>query len=379
LGIGKFGNWNKGNNYTSAYWQLRKIFRLLRSISKFPDFPIPKFTNYSLTFVHMMKVHRELAGSLPEFKHAVVTIGTFDGVHLGHRQILAQMKKEAARIGGETVIITFHPHPRKIISSVPGDIKLLNTLSEKIILLDEAGIDHLVVVPFDHAFANQTAEQYVKDFLYKYFKPHTVIIGYDHHFGKGREGNYQLMKEYGKILGFEVKEISEQLMNEIVISSTKIRHALTDNAIETAKRFLGYPYFFEGLVTEGNKLGRTIGYPTANLHISSEEKLIPGNGVYAVTVVIHQSPVMKNSTMNRKPLTVGPLKGMMNIGVRPTVDGKKRVIEVNIFDFSTDIYGQTLQVHIHHYLRGEVKFNGLDALKEQLQKDKLSAIVQLEV
>jgi riboflavin kinase/FMN adenylyltransferase len=318
-----------------------------------------------LTFALIMKVHRELAGSLPEFKQAVVTIGTFDGVHLGHRQILSQLKSEAERIGGETVIITFHPHPRKIISSVPGDIKLLNTLSEKISLLDAAGIDHLVVVPFDHVFANQTAEEYVTDFLYRYFKPHTVIIGYDHRFGKGREGNYQMMKEYGKALGFEVKEISEQLVNEIVISSTKIRHALVDHDIDTANRFLGYPYFFEGTVIEGNKLGRTIGYPTANLHVGSEEKLIPGDGVYAVTCASRELPNVI-------------YKGMMNIGMRPTVDGKKRVVEVNIFDFDQDIYGKSLQVHVHDYLRGEVKFNGLDALKEQLQKDKNAAIEKLK-
>jgi riboflavin kinase/FMN adenylyltransferase len=321
----------------------------------------PSAIHNFLTFAVNMKVHRELAGSLPEFEKAVVTIGTFDGVHLGHRQILSQLKEEAARIGGETVIITFHPHPRKIISSVPGDIKLLNTLSEKISLLEEAGIDHLVVVPFDHVFANQTAEEYVKDFLYRYFKPHTVIIGYDHRFGKGREGNYELMNEYGKTLGFEVKEISEQLINEIVISSTKIRHAITANDIETANSFLGYPYFFEGTVVEGNKLGRTIGYPTANLHVSSEEKLIPGDGVYAVTVVSGEK-----------------YKGMMNIGLRPTVDGKKRVIEVNIFDFDKDIYGQNLQVHLHAYLRGEVKFTGIDALKEQLQKDKTTATEKLQ-
>ena len=309
-----------------------------------------------------MRVHRELAGSLPEFRRAVVTIGTFDGVHMGHSKIIAQLKEEAARIDGETVIITFHPHPRKIVSSVPGDIKLLTTLNEKISLLEAAGIDHLVVVPFDHVFANQTAEQYVKDFLYAYFKPHTVIIGYDHRFGKGREGNYQMMKEYAQPLGFEVKEISEQIINEIVISSTRIRHALKDNDIVTATQFLGYPYFFEGVVIEGNKLGRTIGYPTANLHISSEEKLIPGNGVYAVTVVIRDSAL------------VGKVyKGMMNIGLRPTVDGKKKVIEVNIFDFDADIYGQTIQVHLQYYLRGEVKFNGLEELKEQLRKDKLEA------
>ena len=316
-----------------------------------------------------MKVHRELAGSLPEFNKAVVTIGTFDGVHLGHKQIIAQLKEEAARIGGETVIITFHPHPRKIVSSVPGDIKLLNTLNEKIVLLEAAGIDHLVIVPFDHAFANQTARQYVQDFLHKYFNPHTVIIGYDHRFGKGRDGDYHLMEAYGKSLGFEVKEISEEILNEVVISSTRIRHALIDTHIETANQFLGYPYFFDGIVIEGNKLGRTIGYPTANLHIASGEKLIPGNGVYAVSVGSRESGVGSTS--------LHPYKGMMNIGLRPTVDGKKRVIEVNIFDFDKDIYGQILHVQVHHYLRGEIKFNGLEELKKQLAKDKLDSLAEL--
>lgn len=311
-----------------------------------------------------MKVHRELAGSLPEFQKAVVTIGTFDGVHLGHRKIIDQMKLEARAIGGETVIITFHPHPRKIVSSVPGDIRLLTTLPEKIDLLDEAGIDHLVVVPFDHRFSNQTAEEYVKDFLYRYFKPHTVIIGYDHRFGKGREGTYELMHTYGKTLGFDVKEISEQLLNEVAISSTRIRHAIAENDIETSRLLLGHPYFFEGLVVEGNKLGRTIGYPTANLHISSEEKLIPGNGVYAVTV----EQKGEDDQFSGKQF-----KGMMNIGFRPTVDGKKKVIEVNIFDFDGDLYGKILRIHLHNYLRGEVKFNGIEELKQQLAKDKIAA------
>lgn len=310
-----------------------------------------------------MKVHRELAGSLPEFKNAVVTIGTFDGVHLGHQQILAQLKEEAARIGGETVIITFHPHPRKIVSSVPGDIKLLNTLSEKKLLLEQAGIDHLVVVPFDHHFANQSAEEYVSDFLFKYFKPHTIIIGYDHRFGKGRIGDYHLLEDYGKKLGFQVKEITEQLLNEIAVSSTRIRKAISENDIATANAALGYPYFFEGLVVEGNKLGRTLGYPTANLHIGSEEKLIPGNGVYAVLVeIINEVNQLKK------------YGGMMNIGLRPTIDGKKRVIEVNIFDFEQTIYGETIRVHVLHQLRSEVKFDGLEALKMQLAKDKEDAI-----
>jgi riboflavin kinase/FMN adenylyltransferase len=307
-----------------------------------------------------MNVHYELADSLPVFNKAVVTIGTFDGVHLGHRQIIAQLKEVAAEIGGETVIITFHPHPRKVVSSVPGDIKLLTTLDEKIRLLEATGIDHLVVVPFNHVFAGYTAAQYIQDFLYKYFRPHTVIIGYDHRFGKGRVGDYHLMEDYGGQLGFAVKEIPEQVLHKVVISSTRIREALSNSDIAAANEFLGYPYFFEGTVIEGNKLGRTLGYPTANLHVGSEEKLIPGNGVYAVTASL------KNGDTS--------YKGMMNIGLRPTVDGKRRVIEVNIFNFDRDIYGQTLQVQLQAWLRGETRFNGLDALKQQLEQDKIDAL-----
>lgn len=310
------------------------------------------------TFAPIMKVYRELANDLPAFRNAVVTIGTFDGVHQGHQQILQQMKSEAARVNGETVIITFHPHPRKIVSSVPGDIKLINTLEEKTALLAQAGIDHLVVIPFDHQFSNLSAEEYIQDFLYRYFKPSVIIIGYDHRFGKGRLGDYHLLEKYGRELGFEVKEISEEMLNQVVISSTRIREALLNNDIATANHFLGYSYFFEGLVVEGNKIGRTIGFPTANLHISSEEKLIPANGVYAVKIQLGSES----------------FTGMMNIGVRPTVDGKKRVIEVNIFDFNRDIYGQQLIIRIEKFLRGEVKFNGLEELKAQLNADRNQAM-----
>lgn len=307
-----------------------------------------------------MQVHRELVDSLPVFKNAVVTVGSFDGVHAGHMQIIRQLKEEAGRIDGETVIITFHPHPRKVVSSVPGDVKLLTTLPEKIRLLEKAGVDHLVIIPFDHIFSNQTAEQYISDFLYRYFRPHTVIIGYDHRFGKGREGDYHLMEDYGRKLGFTVKEIPGQVLHELVISSTRIRKALKEHDIATANAFLGYAYFFEGKVVEGNKLGRTIGYPTANLHIGSEEKLIPGNGVYAVRADTEDGC---------------SYKGMMNIGIRPTIDGSTRVIEVNLFDFDKDIYGQSLTVHLYHYIRGgEVKFSGLDALKQQLSLDRENAL-----
>jgi riboflavin kinase/FMN adenylyltransferase len=307
----------------------------------------------------MMQVHRDLA-QLPEFKHAVITIGTFDGVHKGHQQIINQLKATAAAVGGETVIITFHPHPRKIVGNYGGNVALLNTLDEKIRLLNEAGINHLVVVPFTEIFANQSAEAYCKDFIYQYFKPSKIIIGYDHRFGKNRSGDYHLLEKMGEILGFEVIEISAQILNEITVSSTKVRQALLEHDIATANQLLGYPYFFEGTVVAGNQLGRTIGYPTANIAIVTEEKLVPANGVYAVTV-------------NSQRSTANSYKGMMNIGIRPTIDGKARVIEVNIFDFNEDIYNQTIQVHIHAYIRGEVKFNGLDTLKNQLKEDAVQA------
>ena len=309
-----------------------------------------------------MQVHYQETGALPAFKNAVITIGTFDGVHLGHRQIIAQLIEEAKNVDGESVIISFFPHPRSVITNSHTTVKLLGTLEEKIELLSSTGIDHLVIIPFNLEFANQSADEYISNFLVKLFHPHTIIIGYDHRFGKNRVGDYHLLVAYGKELGFAVKEIPEHILNEVVISSTKIRRALLDNDINTANKFLGYEYFFEGEVIKGNQLGRTIGYPTANLNIASNEKLIPGNGVYAV----HVSLLEKNQVASL-------WKGMMNIGVRPTIDGVHLVIEVNLFHFDQDIYGKTLQVSIHSFLRAEQKFSGLEALKEQLGKDKLMA------
>jgi riboflavin kinase/FMN adenylyltransferase len=303
--------------------------------------------------------------SLPAFNKAVVTIGTFDGVHNGHQQIITQLKKEAVRIGGETVLVTFDPHPRKIVSNKP--LQLINTLPEKIELLQQQGIDNLVIVPFTQAFSNQPANAYVEDFLVKRFHPHTVIIGYDHRFGKGRSGDFHLLEEYASQHAFKLIEIPVQLIDQAAISSTKIREALLNGHLEDAHRFLGYDYFFEALVVKGNKLGRTIGYPTANLQPQTEDKLVPGNGVYAVTIEI------KNTDTNESK-DLEPYKGMMNIGTRPTIDGTKRVIEVNIFDFDANIYGSTLRVYPKKYLRAEQKFNGLDALKQQLAKDKLDAL-----
>lgn len=308
----------------------------------------------------MMQVHEHIE-QLPTFTNAVVTIGTFDGVHLGHKAIIDQLKRTAQEIGGETVIITFDPHPRTIISSVPGDLKLLTLIHEKARLLNEAGIDHLVVVPFNTAFAMQSADDYIRTFLFEKFKPHTIIIGYDHRFGKGRNGDFIMLEAYGRELGFTVDEIEGQNVAEVVVSSTKVRNALLESNIEKANAYLGYPYFFSGKVIAGNQLGRTIGFPTANLQIAAAEKLIPGNGVYAVTAILNKNNVFSTH------------KGMMNIGFRPTVDGKRRMIEVNLLDFSDDIYECSLEVHVHAFIRGEVKFDGIEALKAQLQKDAVVA------
>ena len=307
-----------------------------------------------------MQIHRDIA-NLPQFKNAVITIGTFDGVHLGHRQIIDNLKKEAATANGESVIITFHPHPRKVVSSVITGVRLINTLSERIELLEKTGIDHLVIVPFTDYFANQTAEEYIQDFLVEKFKPHTIIIGYDHRFGKERSGDYKLMEEKALIYNYRLKEIPEHILNAIKVSSTNIRNAILHSNVDEANNFLGYNFFFEGEVFDGDKIGRTIGYPTANLKSTDEEKITLGDGIYAVYTEVESKTY----------------KGMMSIGFRPTVNGKIRVTEVNIFDFSKEIYGQTIRVFVKKYLRSEVKFDGLEALKMQLHKDKEDSLACL--
>lgn len=323
-----------------------------------------------------MNVYRDL-DRLPIFTNAVITIGTFDGVHTGHQKIIQQLKEEAKKINGETVIITFHPHPRKIVGTK--EIKLINTLSEKIELLANKEIDHLVIIPFTEAFSRQSAEEYVHDFLVKKFHPHTLIIGYDHRFGKNREGDYHLLEKLSDEGKYILREIPVHVLNEISVSSTRIREAIAGSDISTANELLGYDFFFTGKVIEGNKLGKTIGYPTANLKIEDEEKLLPGDGVYAVKLSIVNSEWSKytdekNSKENYSPFTIHhSQKGMMNIGFRPTVNGKTKTIEVNIFDFDEDIYGKELRVFVKKYLRGEQKFSGLDGLKEQLARDREAA------
>lgn len=306
-----------------------------------------------------MEVHYNI-DQLPLFNKAVITIGTFDGVHMGHRQIIDKLKAEAAAIGGETVIITFHPHPRKVVSSAILGIRLINTLEERIGLLRELGIDHLVVVPFTDHFANQSADQYIEHFLVEKFRPHTIIIGYDHRFGRDRAGDYRLLENRAKDFGYRLLEIPKHVLENISISSTNIREAILHNDIATADTLLGYEFFFSGVVVHGDKLGRQLGYPTANLRITDEEKIIPGDGIYAV----HAQPQGYTER----------LKGMMSIGFRPTVEGKTRVIEVNLFDFDKEIYGQILKVYVKKYLREERKFDSLEALVKQIDQDKVDSL-----
>ena len=309
-----------------------------------------------------MNIYRDIT-ELPLFKNAIITIGTFDGVHNGHRQILNQLIEEANEVDGTPVVITFYPHPKQIVGNDLSSVLVLNTLEEKSALLAEVGIEHLVVVPFTKEFAEQSAEDYIKNFLVRSFKPHTIIIGYDHRFGKNRAGNYELLEVKGQEFNYRVKEIPEHILHNITISSTKIRTQLLEGNISTANELLGYDYFFSGNVITGKQLGRTIGFPTANLAINNESKLIPGNGVYAVTVQIENDKTIFN--------------GMMNIGVRPTFEKTERTIEVNIFDFDSPIYDKQLTVHIKTRLRDEMKFDGIDSLKNQLNRDREMAILYL--
>jgi riboflavin kinase / FMN adenylyltransferase len=306
-----------------------------------------------------MQVHRHLE-RLPSLRDAVVTIGTFDGVHTGHQKIITQLKQETEKIRGESVLITFDPHPRKVLDpSKP--LQLITILDEKIELLEKQGIDHLVIAPFTRAFADLSAEAYIQDFLINKFQPHTVIIGYDHRFGHDRMGDYHLMESFAEKLNFQLTEIPEHIVDSIIVSSTKIRQAIARGDMEIANDLLGYPFFFQGKIIEGKKLGRKLGFPTANIEIRDADKLIPGNGVYAVEATLHEQVY----------------EGMMNIGIRPTLNDGLFMIEVNLFDFDEEVYGSELRVHVKKFMRPEIKFPGLDALKVQIAKDKEEVLTVL--
>ncbi len=309
-----------------------------------------------------MKVHTDIA-AFKDVHRPVLTTGTFDGVHRGHRYVLDRLNELARKEAGESVLFTFHPHPRMVLYPGDNDLKLLTTQEEKIALLEAAGLDHLLVVPFSRQFSRMHATEYVRDVLVGGIGVHAVVIGYDHRFGRNREGDLGLLHQLGEVYDFQVDEIPAQEVDHIKVSSTKVRHALLEGDLRAANELLGYPYQLTGVVVKGDQRGRTIGYPTANIGAIDPLKLVPGNGVYAVTV----------------ELGSGTHQGMMNIGVRPTVrEGSEDVsVEVNIFGFERDIYGEPITVRLVQRLRAEQRFNGLDALKAQLAKDKEMAVQHL--
>jgi riboflavin kinase/FMN adenylyltransferase len=289
-----------------------------------------------------------------DVKNPIVTTGTFDGVHLGHQKIISRITDLAKQHDGETVLLTFYPHPRMVLFPDDNELKLLSTQTEKIELLEKYGIDHLIIYPFTKEFSRLSSVEFVRNILVNQIKTQRLVIGYNHHFGRNREGSFEHLKEYGPLYGFEVEEIPAQDIDHIEISSTKIRNALQSGDVTTANNYLGHPYSLTGKVVHGKKLGRTIGYPTANIEVDDSYKLIPADGIYAVNVK-HNNSIYS---------------GMLSIGNNPTVEGKGHSIEVNIFDFNKDIYDDEATIYFIKRLRDEVKFNGLDELKAQLLKDK---------
>jgi len=310
-----------------------------------------------------MRVFYDLT-NLPTFRNAVVTIGSFDGVHGGHQKILEQVNNLARTVNGESVVITFHPHPRQVIYPQDDTLRLLTTLAEKIDLLKRYGIDNVVIVPFTIEFSQISADEYIEKFLVEKFRPKCIVIGYDHRFGLNRQGDIHFLKWHSKKYNYEVIEIEKQEVDAIAISSTKIRNALEKSDIQTATQLLGHYYTLNGTVVEGQKIGRTIGFPTANVEIAQREKLIPPDGIYAVRVT-HEGKFYN---------------GMLYIGTRPVLkEYNNRTIEVNIFDFDKEIYGDTLQLELIDFLRDDLPFAGLEALKNQLKKDKQDAQSKLNV
>ena len=296
--------------------------------------------------------------SLTPLSYAVVTSGTFDGVHLGHQKILQRLNEVArSHAGGQSVVMTYWPHPRTVVSNDSQNLRLLSTLEEKITLLEQAGVDHLVVIPFTRSFSQLTSEEFIRQILIGALGTRKLVIGYDHRFGRDREGGFDYIKAHQAEYGFEVEEIPRQDLEAVAISSSKIRTALSEGHIDAATRFLGRNYSLTGTIVKGRQLGRTIGFPTANLQIDDAVKLIPANGVYAVDV-------------EQGGQTYG---GMLNIGFRPTVAGDHQTIETYIFDFDKDIYGEHMTLRFRAFLRPEQKFNGLPALMEQLHLDEQQA------
>ena len=300
-----------------------------------------------------MKVY----SSIEEFKNVerpIVTTGTFDGVHFGHRKIIDRLKKVAQNCDGETVVLTFSPHPRMVLFPDDQDLKLLNTIEEKKHLLEKAGVQHLIIQSFTKEFSRISSINFVRDILVNKLNTHKLVIGYNHHFGRNREGSFEHLQEFSPIYGFEVEEIPIQLLDNVGVSSTKIRKALFHGDVKTAADYLGYQYQIAGTVVKGNAIGRTIEFPTANLKLDNVKKNIPADGVYAVWVTV-------DNTIHR---------GMMNIGIKPTINNFTRTLEAHLLDFDEDIYGKRIIIQFVKRVRDEIAFQKLSELKKQLEIDR---------
>ncbi|WP_028523004.1 bifunctional riboflavin kinase/FAD synthetase [Runella limosa] len=308
-----------------------------------------------------MQVYHDIADFRP-LSNAVVTSGTFDGVHLGHQKILSRLREAAQASGGETVVITFWPHPRMVVSNDSQNLRLLSTIDEKIELLRQNGVQHLVVVPFTREFSELTSDEFIQQILIDTIGTKKLVIGYDHHFGKNREGSFEYLQKNAHRFGFEIEEIPRQEIDHLTVSSTKIRQSLVEGNTSVANELLGRIYTFTGVIVKGRQLGRTIGYPTANVQVLESYKLIPADGVYVVRVHVRGQW----------------LKGVMSIGFRPTVNGIGRTQEVYIFDFQENIYGEKMTVENVAFIRPELKFDGLEALKKAIDDDCTAALAILE-
>ncbi len=310
-----------------------------------------------------MRIHTDLS-SLHDVRHPVLTTGTFDGVHTGHQTILRRLREVAAGQGGETVLFTFHPHPRMVLQPQDNDLKLLTTQPEKEALLATAGLDHLLVMPFSRTFSRMHAPDYVREVLVAAIRARCVVVGYDHRFGRNREGDIHLLRKHGSAFGFTVEEIPAQEVDHVKVSSTKIRQALMDGDVATANEQLGYTFSISGVVVKGDQLGRTLGYPTANIGGIDPFKLVPGNGVYIVNAVLKD----------------GTYAGMMNIGVRPTIPGAdgQRTVEAHLFGLDREIYGEPITVQLRHRLRDELRFPDLATLIAAMDQDRRDTLAWLE-
>ncbi|MGY6559279.1 MAG: bifunctional riboflavin kinase/FAD synthetase [Nitritalea sp.] len=308
-----------------------------------------------------MQIYEGISSFRP-LQKPIVTSGTFDGVHKGHQKILRSIREQADAVGGETVLITYWPHPRLVLYPDDHQLRLLSTFEEKAALLAKNGIDHLLTIPFTREFAQLSPEDYVQRILIDTIGTHKLVIGYDHRFGKDRAGSFAYLRENEARFGFALEEITREDIEDIGISSTKIRQALLRGDVQTAHDYLGAPYELNGIIIKGQQVGRSIGFPTANVHLPHDYKLVPGEGAYAVRIQVEGDAY----------------DGMLNIGRRPTVNGINRSIEVNLFNFTGDLYDRRVRVHLVAFLREERKFDGLEALKEQLEKDRMQAKRLLE-